>query len=462
MKFDKKIAFYGNKDVCKQLAYVLNVHDYIIVDDITNYNQCYKLIVCNDYNKIWKEIKSQKLKRRTDYYKMNDIYKELNKGFIRKLTFDKYRFYLNKHNLINIVYIIRPKINNIKILSKIPIEFLKPSEMFIKTINSSQKNIKCNNLEETGYIDSDGYLWGCCPGWVKFPFGNFLKEQDFYDKYMARIIKLSSLNKTYCFCNLNLCKYNNQGQRKEFKTKPYPKELTIAFDKTCNLKCSSCRKCYYTADKKDKQRQNKIIESLIKSGWLDKSIMIMAGQGEVFYSDIYRKILMSNVKRDTIRILTNGTLFNEKNWNLIKEIYINIYVEISIDAATKETYQKLRCGNFDYLLKNLRMLGELRKENRIKWLQFNYVVQKDNYNEMKDFVELAKHLNADMVQFTRLNNWGTFTKNEYKDKCLIIDDRYLQYDFYNILMDPVFKDKIVDIQSFEEFISNSHEYYKTI
>lgn len=456
----EKYALYGDERICKQLAYILDLNNYIIIKNLSKYNKKYKIILIKKDNLSKKIIKQNKLKKNKDYYDINYIYNKINKGFLNKLTWIKYRYYMNKHNLINIIHIIRPKINDIRIINKIPIEFLKTSEMFIKTVNSAPKNINCNRLEEECNIDSDGYLWGCCPGWIKLAFGNILKEKQPYNTYMARVIKLSSLNKTYCFCDMYKCKYNHKNSEekslKNLKTKDYPNELTISIDRSCNLKCNSCRKCFYNKT----SNQTKIIEDkLIETGWLNKSDIVLAGQGEVFYSPVYRDLLEKHIKSNKIKIFTNGTLFNKKNWELLEKKYKEIDVSISIDAATKETYKKLRCGNFEYLLKNLNMLGEQKKQGKIKEFQLNYVVQKDNYKEMEKFVELAKKINADKINFTKLNNWGTFNEKEYLEKCMIINEKYLEKDFYKEIIKPIFKDAIVDIEQFEEFIRESEKEY---
>ena len=239
---------YGEKKQCESLAYILGISKYKIINRIKKYDK--RIIIISDIKNTKKEIKKNKLKHKKDYLTINDIYKIINKGFTKKIVWIKYRKYINKHNMINILHIIRPKFNDIRIIEKIPVDFLKNSEMFIKTINSNQKKIECTNLEKTCNIDSDGYIWGCCPGWIKLPFGNMLKEKDPYNTYMAKIIKLSSLNRTYCFCDFNKCKYGHPKEikvkEKELKCKDYPEELTISIDRACNLKCLSCRKCYNT------------------------------------------------------------------------------------------------------------------------------------------------------------------------------------------------------------------------
>ncbi len=82
-------------------------------------------------------------------------------------------------------------------------------------------------------------------------------------------------------------------------------------------------------------------------------------------------------------------------------------------------------------------------------------------DEMVDFVKLGKKCHVDKVQFTKLNNWGTYKPEEYQDKCLIIDD-HLDHELYEILKDPIFKEPYVDLDFFEEYFENSKKYYEDL
>ena len=444
---NNQLILYGNKDKCLQIAYVLNISNPIIVDNLDNIKNK-NILLCDNTKK----------NKNNRYIKLNTIYKHINKDYIK--SFKEQDTYKSKLKRLLIIY--RPHINNINIINKIPVKLLKPSEMLIKTLNSKSKNINCNKLEETTYLDKYGDIYGCCPGWAIIPFGNILKD-NYYDNFISRIIKLSSINKTYSFCDLDKCKHktckNIKVDLNNISTNNYPKELTIAYDQSCNLKCLSCRKNHYKAKGKDLEKVNNITNKVLESNWLNKSDIVLAGQGEVFYSDAYKKLLDSDYKREKINILSNGTLFNKKNLEKLIDKYNDITISISIDAATKETYKKLRCGNFDILLNNLKNIGQERENNNINKFQLNYVVQKDNYKEMESFIKLAKEINVDIVQFTKLGDWGTYTKEEYQDKCLITKDNILDYDFYKELQKDIYKDKIVDIDSFKDTIELSRKYY---
>lgn len=445
--YDKNVILVGTKRICNQIAYVFNIKEYSILENITDIeeDEDATILIC-------KKIKNKKKIKNNNVYSLKDLYKYLDKEY-------KEKFSLNRNNVRNII---RPTFTNKRIIDKIPVELLKPSELLIKVINSKEYDISCNNLENSCNIDYEGFIWGCCPTWIRIPFGNINKENS-YNNHIARIIKLSSLNKSYCLCDLSKCKFNNANIKETnigtLKTDNYPKELTIAIDKTCNLKCQSCRKSRYKATKEENQKIEEIKDKLINTGWLEKSDIIIAGQGEVFFSEHYKNILKTDIKRNKITILSNGTLFNEKNWKLLENKYKEINVQISIDAATEETYKKLRCGNFKSLIKNLEMLGNLRKEGKIQNLQFNFVVQKDNYKEMIKFIEMGKSFNADKILFTKLNNWGTYSKKEYLEKCLIIDKKYLNDDLYKTMQNPIFKERKVDLTTFENYISASKKIY---
>ncbi len=449
----EKITLCGKKDFCEQLAFVLDLKDYTIIEEPEKYNYNSKLIMC---------MKSSNRNNTKNIIKMKSIYKLMNKNYLKNISIYEKKDLFNKYNIIIILNHIRPMIKNKKIIDKIPVNFLKPSEMFIKAVNSKPKRIKCENIEKECNIDCNGYIWGCCPTWVRIPFGNIKNNNDPYNNMLSRIIKLSSINKTYCFCNIKKCKYNhsysNETIERIEKTKTIPQKITISIDNACNLKCPSCRKCFFN---KTTDKTKQIAKKLIETNWLDKcDEIIMAGQGEIFFSKTYKQLLTTNIKRNKIQLLTNGTLFNKKNWEEIKNLYKEIKVYISIDAATSETYKKLRCGNFNYLMKNLEMLSKLREENKIKRIEYNFVVQEENYNEMEQFIKLAKKLNVDQINFTKLNNWGTYTKKEYIDKSMIINNEYLKYDLYMTFKKPIFKENIVNIEQFKYYIKNSNKYYK--
>jgi len=118
-----------------------------------------------------------------------------------------------------------------------------------------------------------------------------------------------------------------------------------------------------------------------------------------------------------LNIRTNGNLFTPERWEKLSNLkgMVDI-VSVSIDAAEKETYENIRRGgHWETLCKNMEYISFLKKKGDIKRIQMNFVVQKSNFKQMKDFVSLGKNFNADIVKFTRLRNWGTFSDKEFKE-----------------------------------------------
>jgi MoaA/NifB/PqqE/SkfB family radical SAM enzyme len=100
-----------------------------------------------------------------------------------------------------------------------------------------------------------------------------------------------------------------------------------------------------------------------------------------------------------IMIYSNGTL-------LTKELGDDLIgaglteVNVSIDAATPETYRKVRRGGrFDLVHENLRELLRRRRERKAKLplVGVNFVMLNDNEGELVPFIEQAAELGVDYV-----------------------------------------------------------------
>jgi len=149
-----------------------------------------------------------------------------------------------------------------------------------------------------------------------------------------------------------------------------------------------------------------------------------------------------------LRLLTNGTLFTPEKWKELRShTDAKIMMTVSIDAATKETYESIRRGgHFDQLEKNMEYAAELRKRGELSYLRFNFVVQRKNYQEMIPFVEWGERLGIDECFFTKILNWGTYTREEFKDISMMQEDGLTpKPELQAVLDDPVLQHKIVDL-----------------
>ncbi|MCX7748469.1 MAG: radical SAM protein [Clostridia bacterium] len=337
---------------------------------------------------------------------------------------------------------------------------LPPSKLFYQIITDTQKvKYFCNRPFENMNIDHNGDAFLCCSGWLNISIGNLIdnKLMDVWNSMYARILRLSVLNGTYTFCNTDYCPL------KAYKSKEHlsvcskniiknkivnltngPKSLELLYDYSCNLSCITCRKGFMKLDDQ-KVAKLELMQNRILQEGLKNVQMITIGNGEFFVSRLYKLFLKEiNFEQNPnieIIILTNALLFNPKNWGEVESIHgKNVHVTVSIDAATEKTYRTIRKGGeFNTLLKNLKFISELRKKGDIARLQFNFVVQQRNYKEMKQFIDLAQRFEIDMVAFNKLQNWGTFTNNEFEDLAIHNKTHPEHQQFISMLQDPIFK-----------------------
>ncbi len=174
--------------------------------------------------------------------------------------------------------------------------------------------------------------------------------------------------------------------------------LAIEISSYCNLKCPMCTQSRVDYNKKgfmDFNVWRKIIDDFAEQKSHYKKFLPF-GLGEPFFHPQFNKLfeylLERNKKRqifDTIIIHTNALFMDKAKVDLmLKYIYEFGAIHFSLDAATEETYNKVRPGgDFNLAMKNILYLIEKRKQIPPK-LVFQFIVMKNNYHEGKKFLEL--------------------------------------------------------------------------
>lgn len=316
------------------------------------------------------------------------------------------------------------------------------------------------------YIDYNGNMNPHCEGLVTCSMGS-LKAGSFFDVWnsdIAQKIRESILDGSFQFCDEQRCwalrervlpnveKINNQAHRDVIKNKltvlkSGPKAVNFGYDRSCNMNCQSCRK-EYSVSHDDRKAAETIHQKAVGKYLKDTKRLILSGMGDPFASRLYRKFLQDFNANEfphlKLQIVTNGLLLTPDMWKTLSNCYGAIdKISISIDAATGKTYQMNRGGDFKALIKNLEFISRIRQKNLIKDLCIDFVVQANNYKEMKPFVEIGKEYKCDYVAFKHIDNWGTYTENEFKQIAVHDPSHPEHNDFLEILSDPVMKDPIV-------------------
>jgi wyosine [tRNA(Phe)-imidazoG37] synthetase (radical SAM superfamily) len=356
----------------------------------------------------------------------------------------------------------------------------------------------------------------CCPTWLTKPLLYEKNEKgeynyDVWNSPDAIEIRKSVLDGSYKYCDKKLCPhlntllstgYNNgtfaridkpskhkikyEGDSHfhfpfcdsdgiEINNKPFventPGTINFTFDRSCNLKCPSCR-LDTIMEKPDEVREIDKIIDFINNGYSkDCRRIVITGSGDPFASKSFRRFMFNfdptqwpNLK--TVYLVTNGKLFNKKNWDMMKNIQPYITeVEVSIDAGTKDTYEnKTRLGgDWDILMKNLKFISTI---NTIKSLRISFIVQKDNYTEMSLCADLIYNIFKERIQdvksnkkttlfFGRIAKWTHMTDKDMEEKDVAEPSHPNHSDFIRYLKDVYrYKDKIY-IQSNLTYLLNT-------
>jgi len=135
----------------------------------------------------------------------------------------------------------------------------------------------------------------------------------------------------------------------------------------------------------------------------------IGSDGDPFASHVYRHFMEQTPERDNIEysILTNGLMFKEFHTRVPNVIRNLKDLGVSIDGASKETYEKLRLGGkWDKINENLECMADLKQKHNF-YFGLHMVVQQDNWHEIESMLALGHRYNVDRVYFNKIEDWNT-------------------------------------------------------
>jgi hypothetical protein len=312
----------------------------------------------------------------------------------------------------------------------------------------------------------NGAVFTCCPTHVPYVIGNIYEQpvDDIWNSPTIQAIRASVLDGSYRYCSKMHCDRLLGGtlpRNEDVKDRPtstvvegLPKELVLNHDRSCNLSCPSCRTKTIMADGADRERLDRVRPDIVRMANAADRVII-TNAGDPFASKHYRSLLQEirpahagrSADNQWLRLYTNGQLFTPQEWEKLAHLHTcSITVDISIDAATADTYHVLRRGgSFEKLVANLAFISELKRTKKIRRLCINMTVQKRNLFEMTDFAKWGLSLGCDSVYFLRVRNWGTFTTEEFLDLDVCAPTHPLFADYCAIVKDEVFANRRVSL-----------------
>ncbi len=157
-----------------------------------------------------------------------------------------------------------------------------------------------------------------------------------------------------------------------------------------------------------------------------------------------------------IGLHTNAVLLDEKAWSHCRLDNRTEMIQVSIDAATEETYSVVRRrGDFRRLLRNLEFVAAKKRPFPVTRFELVFVVQTQNFREMKEFVLLGKRLGVDSIEFMLIDHWQRgMSDAEYQRQKIWGYDHPLHSEFLEALRDPIFDESLVKMSFRENMLRN--------
>ncbi len=195
---------------------------------------------------------------------------------------------------------------------------------------------------------------------------------------------------------------------------PVPSYFEMETTTVCNKKCVICEYVYWPKDAQVRRHMTidefkHVADQFPTIRWVN-----LTGEGSAFLNKDYPLMLKYLWEKHRTSIWLVDHLVDITMDELVSRVFPYIHgIYLSIDAATKETYEKIKVGcNYDNVISNLRSIIEYKKKNRTPFphLSFRYIIIKDNVSELPQFLDLINSIgkqlewggSSTMVEFTGL------------------------------------------------------------
>ena len=290
-------------------------------------------------------------------------------------------------------------------------------------------------------VDHKGRVFTClCDGFVPFSTGHVLDFNNFdevFNSNQALLTQDSIDKREFEFCAVDLCgiKDNSKADRPRIS-------LFIQIDISCNISCPSCRERPMFINDKTILNEQYTWGQRLKQ-WIaltDKKVQVELAGGDPLASILYVRFieLFAEMPNVIFSIKTNGLLL-KKSFYILEKIKDRTTFSISIDAATAETYERVRRGGrLNQLIENLEYHNTLGKKSMA-----NFVIQKENFREIVPFIDFCKQYSL-LPGFTVLQDWGTW--HNFEEQCVHIPSSPYYKEFNSLLDNPIFKQNNISVK----------------
>lgn len=193
----------------------------------------------------------------------------------------------------------------------------------------------------------------------------------------------------------------------------FPSQIMVDLTEVCNLACIHCthpefkKSTVYGKRMLDPNLNKKMIGEVSTIGKGITKYIRYTSNGEPLVHPKSYDMIQDAVENSLTKVTltTNGTLLNEKRMAKLLKTGLHM-IDISTDAASNETYKKIRVGgDLNVTQSNILKLLRLRKEVNAKTkIIVSFVEQKENTHEVDDFKKFWDNQDVDEVLIRKLHS----------------------------------------------------------
>lgn len=214
-------------------------------------------------------------------------------------------------------------------------------------------------------------------------------------------------HKNFLFFHKNaLVNYREMRDGKK-RLESYPLNLGVDLYGKCNIKPS----CVYCLWDRMKKLEGKYVETTVDKETLESygpfflsaRLIINCSFGEPLLHPRFQEILeFCESQKKILEISTNGQSFTKRTITAL--VGKPIFLYISLDAACKETYAKIRNDRWESIIPNLMLLNQERKKNNhLPKIYMVFMPMRVNEGDLEDYFRLCQKIEADSLVLRPLN-----------------------------------------------------------
>jgi len=204
-----------------------------------------------------------------------------------------------------------------------------------------------------------------------------------------------------------------------YRLQPYPSYLEAEVTGRCPFRCIMCEHTYWDEPNYPDWSMDQF--KYVIDQFPDLKWAALAPIADPFVNKDFFEMLKYLDDRHVAQeiYMTSGTL-QEVDMQKLVNLKGMIMIKFSHDAATPETYEKIRVGvNWDKVVRNIRALAKYKRQagKFFPRVEFHYIIMKQNIHEAEMFLDWVDSLGFPVteVMYSRLLHYFPEVKDVYTD-----------------------------------------------